>query len=159
MKKKHKLAVALAITTAFAITGIGLSQAQAEDSTKTNLVDKLASRFNLNKDEVQKVFDENHSEMRAQKEQDYLSRLNQAVTDGKLTTQQKDLLVAKHTELETFMTSLQGKTATERRAAMDAQRTELEKWATDNSIPRDYLMMMGGREGHGPEGKGMRMGR
>ena len=159
MKKKHKLAIALAIATAVAVTGIGLSQAQAEDSTKTNLVDKLASRFNLNKDEVQKVFDENRAEVRAQKEQGYLDRLNQAVTDGKLTTQQKDLLVAKHTELQTYMTSLQGKTAAERRTAMDAKRVELEKWATDNNIPRDYLMMMGDHEGRGPEGRGMRMGR
>ena len=160
MSSKYKLAVAAIAVSAIALTGLGLTQARAEDGTgATSIVDKIASRFSLNKDDVQKVFDENRTEIRAEKEQSYLDRLSQAVTDGKLTTEQKDKLVAKHAELETFMTSLQGKTATERRAAMDTKRTELEKWATDNDVPDGYLMMMGGRGGHGPEGRGMRMGR
>ena len=71
---------------------VGLaSAATANDgSTGTSIVDKLVSKFNLSKEDVQAVFDEDRTERQAEMKANQQERLAQAVTDGTLTQEQAD---------------------------------------------------------------------
>ena len=171
MSKKQGLA-ALAIALAVAGAGIGAVNAASDDSGKTNpmstLVQAIADKFNLNKDEVQAVFDDQEKEMQAERKtqmaemevkmkQNLTDRLAKAVKDGNLTQDQADLITAKNAELEAARKdsseTIKGmKTMTEEertalREKMQAQRDALKTWAKENGISEEYLPMMGGGMG------------
>lgn len=129
----------------------------------SNLVDKIASKFNLNKADVQAVFDEERAAREAEHQQRMGDRLTQAVKDGKITEDQKAKILAKLKEIKADMDAnrdtMKDETAAERKAAMEAKRAELEKWASDNNISLEYLRMGMGHHGHGGHGgPGMGMG-
>lgn len=154
-----------------AITTVGLASlgiaSTAHAATKNNdpqssIIDKLATTFNLNKDEVKKVFDEERAAHRAEHTARLTDRLNQLVADKKLTQEQADKLAAKADELhkarEADKNTVRNLTPEERIAARDAQRDELKKWLSDNGIDEQYVrFLLGGH--HGPGGKGMQGGR
>jgi hypothetical protein len=130
---------------------MGLAHAATSSSTnQEGIVDKIAAKFNLNKADVQKVFDEDRTAHQAQHQQKMKERLDQAVKDGKLTQAQEDKLIAKQKELEASRQAnrdaMKDKTKAERKTAIDADRTAFKQWLTDNGIPAEYDMM-GGRGG------------
>lgn len=167
LQKPAVLAAALAGATVMVVGVAGVSAAtnstagssasssptsSAETNPESSLIDKLVAKFGLNKSEVQSVFNQEHTEREARHQKDLESRLSQAVTDGKITEDQKSKILAKQQEMQTFRDSLKEKTEDERHTAMENKRTELEKWATDNSIPEKYIhftMGHGGGKGHG----------
>ncbi len=164
MNLKNKISLPLAaaaIAIGGAALGAGVIRAQAADTQTnpiSNLVNAIAQKFNLNTQDVQKVFDEQHQQMEQQHQQQFTDRINQAVKDGKLTQEQADKIISKMQELdaqrEADKTAMQNKTETERRDYIKQQMDNLQKWATDNNIPSGYLSF-GGR-GHVPGmGKGM----
>lgn len=122
------------------------------NSSSSSIVDKIASKFSLNKAEVQKVFDEERATREAEREQAYKDKLATAVKDGKLTQAQADKAQAKHNEIKAEMEArhdeMKDKTDADRKASMEARRTELKKWAADNGIDESYLRPDGGRGGH-----------
>lgn len=119
----------------------------------SDLVQKLTDKFGLNREEVQSVFDEHHQEMMANMQAKEEERLNQLVTDKKITEQQKQLILQKKEELRTQhqneMQNLKDKTVEERKAIMEQHRQELENWANQNGIDVQYLM---GFKGFGHRG-------
>ena len=150
---------ALLATGATTIVGLASFGAVASAATSGNansgdtLVDKIATKFNLNKSDVQAVFDEDRQAHQAKMDQKMEDRLNQAVKDGKITSDQKDQILAKHKEIQAYMESLKDKTPEERRTLMKSKMDEMRQWAEDNGLS-DYMMM----RGHGPGGPGMGMG-
>jgi polyhydroxyalkanoate synthesis regulator phasin len=141
---------------ASSVVGMGLAHAATTSANQDSLVDKIASKFNLNKSDVQKVFDDDRTAHQAEREHKMKERLDQAVKDGKLTQAQADKLIAKHEELEATRQAnrdaMKDKTEAERKAAMGAERTAYKQWLTDNGIPAEFGMMGGhGRMG-GPGG-------
>lgn len=150
--KKSLLAVGAASAIGLA-SAAGVVSAAANTSARTDLVDKIAQRFSLNRDDVQKVFDENRATHEAEMQQNMQDRLTQAVKDGKITEDQKAKILAKADEMKTFMDTLKDKTAEERKTAMENKRNELEQWAKDNNIPIQYVRFL-----HGPRGHGMGRG-
>lgn len=128
----------LVIVGAGSVVAIHANSAHAA-SAPTSIIDRLVQRFNLNKNDVQAVFNEQHDAMHAEHEQMQKDRLAQAVSDGDLTQAQADLISAKHDELEKQRESLKDKTPQERRAAMKTQMDELKTWAEQNNIPLKYL--------------------
>lgn len=147
---KYKLP--LAIGGAAAVLGAS-SVIVFADTTNSNgqdgLAAKIASAFHLNQADVQKVIDQDRQANQAQREQKYGDRLTQAVTDGKLTSAQKDLILAKHKEMVSFMDSLKDKTPEERYSAMQTERQQLQDWAKQNNIDLKWVM---------PKHKGFGMG-
>lgn len=133
-------ASALAVVGTVGIVGVNTANAQSDsnNSPMSGLVEKLATKFNLNKADVQKVFDENHQEREAKRAEDQSTRLQKLVDAGTITADQKTKIEAKFKELQTAREadrgSLKDLTKEERKAKMDAQRTELEAWAKDNGI-------------------------
>ena len=139
-------------------TVLGTGVASADTGSKNvnhndSLITALAQRFNLSTTDVKAVFDQvrtqNKATMSAARTQNEATRLAKAVTDGKLTQAQADLIKAKQAEVKTFMDSLVGKTQTEKMAAMKTEMASLKKWATDNNIPQGFLQGAAGmNRGH-----------
>lgn len=144
-------------TTAFADTTV--SSIEARSAHITNLVTALSQRFNLNSTDVKTVIDTvlatEKTEMRADRDQDLATRLAKAVTNGKITQAQSNLITAKIQENRVFMDSLKNKTKAERKSALKIHQDSLTKWATDNNIPKQFIIgaHMGGK-GHGGFGGG-----
>lgn len=136
------------------IAGIGMASAAATTNGQSTLVDKLVAKFHLNKDDVQKVFDEDRASHQAEREQKMKARLDQAVKDSKITQDQEDKLIAKLKEMESQRSAnrdaMKDKTEEERKAAMDKERADFKQWLSDNKIPEDLVP--------GPMGHGHRMG-
>lgn len=149
-----------------ATVGLGslLAVAGASAATNTsgsdNIVSKIATKFNLNKDEVKAVFEEDRASREAEMQAKVEEKLTQAVTDGKITEAQKTLITDKMAELKATRDankdSFQNLTESERKVKMDEERTAIETWAADNNIPKEFLRMAGphgrGPGGHGPRG-------
>ncbi len=169
MKFTKSFAIAAAALVGAIALGTSVYAAQVPGTFQNRtsaLVQAIASKFNLNTADVQKVFDDQRAQqqadMQAKNEQRFTDRLAQAVKDGKLTQAQSDLVTAKHQEVQTFMESLKDKTVADRQAALKTEMDSLKQWATDNNIPEGYLPMgfgpgrgmMGGHEGFGGRGMG-----
>ena len=133
---------------------VSAATSSSADNPKQSLIDSIASKFNLNKDEVKKVFDENHAAREAEHKQKMTDRLAQAVKDGALTQEQADKLTAKlqemHDAREANRDSMKDKSKEERKAARQAERDAFKQWLRDNNIPEEF----GGPMGMKGEGRG-----
>jgi hypothetical protein len=121
--------LAVAAVSALAV-GAG-SVASAQGGNSDTLVDKIATKFNLNKDDVQAVVDEDRSARQAERLADVSKDLQDAVDAGKITAEQKTLIENKMKENQ---------------AARETEMTALKEWATSNTIDLKYVMG-GGRHG------------
>jgi hypothetical protein len=148
---------------AIAILVIGVVDAQTASaqnltSTRNSLVEKIATKFNLNKDDVQKVFDEEHESRQAEMQTKMQERLSALVSQGKITETQKALILNKQKEIQEKRQqereTWQNLTPEERKSQMESRRSEMETWAKTNGVSIEFLQpkgMMGeGRGMHGP---------
>jgi len=140
MKYKLPLAIGGAVAAVGASSVLAFADTTNTSTGSNSLAAKIASAFHLNQADVQKVIDQNRDEHQAQMEQKYEDRLSQAVTDGKITSAQKDLILAKHKEVQSFMESLSGKTAADRKNAMQTEMQQVKQWAQDNNVPFNLVM-------------------
>ncbi|MFH0831217.1 MAG: hypothetical protein V1895_04125 [Parcubacteria group bacterium] len=155
LKKTLIIAGSAVVIGAGSLLGVGLARAAGAESRPT-IIDKLVERFNLNKDEVQAVFDELRDERQAEHRAKLEERLQSAVDNGKLTTAQRDAILTKMQENQTFMESLKDKTPEERRAALKQHHQDLKAWADEQNIPQGFRMFVGpgGHKGFGPGPRG-----
>lgn len=166
--KKPLLIAGVATSIGLAGLGAGVAQAATTDTSSTDnpmssLVDKLATKFNLDKTEVQKVVDEQRTEMEAEREEQVKTKLAELVKAGTITQAQSDAITAKRAELqkerEASKDAAEDKTAEERKTERETKRTELEAWAKEQGLDTKYLRYVfghGGPGGHGHGGPGMR---
>ena len=157
-----QLALTVAVAGVLSFTSVLGVQSVFADQTASNnpmssLVEEIAQKFNLNQDEVQAVFDEHRDEMHDQMTARLEDRLQQAVDDGEITSEQKDKIVVKlqelHDQRQANQEAIQNLTMEERHQTMELQKDELEQWAEENDIPVEYLHIGGMRFHHhaGPE--------
>ncbi len=139
------------------LASVGLASAASNTSGDTTLVDKIATTFHLNKNDVQKVFDEDRASHEAEHQAKVSERLQAMVDKGTITAEQKTAIEAKlqalKTEREANRDAFKDMTNSERKAKMDAMRTDLESWAKDQGLDLSKLrgIFMGGMHmGHGP---------
>lgn len=131
---------------------IGLGNGEYPD-----LIKNLAAKFNADPAAVEQVFEDTHDQMIS-------TRLDEAVSDGKITSDQKSLILTKIDEVQAKMDEIndQEMTATERRDALEALHEDVRAWAEENDIPFMYLMLngrgMGGMMDRGMVRGGMRGG-
>ncbi|MEO5950555.1 MAG: hypothetical protein ABIQ04_03845 [Candidatus Saccharimonadales bacterium] len=154
--KKQLITAGIVTTIGLAgVAGVGIASASTnptQSNPMSSLVDAIASKFNLNKTDVQKVFDDQRTAKQAEQETKVKADLAKLVTDGKLTQAQVDTILAKRTSVQAERDAARSSTTTKTRAEMktemDGQRTALEAWAKTNNIPTDYLhFVMGGPRG------------
>lgn len=161
-----KQLIAASVATVIGVTGLGAGVAHAATSSEENdgpmssLVGAIATKFNLDKSEVQQVFDEQRETIEKEREEKVQTELKKLVTDGTLTQAQADAITAKRTELEkereANKDSMKDLSRDERKAKMEERKTALEAWAKEQGISTDYLhyVMGHGRGGHGGPGMG-----
>jgi flagellar biosynthesis GTPase FlhF len=143
---KNKKVITIAAMTVLALAGatwLGVTKADAANTngngSQNTLVERVASKFNLSKDDVQAVADEVHTERQQARRAEQDSKLDKTVTDGAITQAQKDALVAKRNEL---------------RAKSTQNREEMQKWMDDNGIDHTKIQSYMGGNGKG-QGRGM----
>lgn len=124
-KKSLIIASAIAATGLIGLGGAGLVSAATDTSSSDSLVDKIATKFNLKKADVQAVFDQDQAERQAEREADFSDHLQSLVDDGKISAAQKTLIENKHKELE---------------AARKTEMDNLKTWASQNNVDLKYLM-------------------
>ena len=156
MKKTLIAGAAVAAIGLAAVTGVGLASANST-SDGNSLIDKIATKFNLNRDEVAKVFAENRTERQAQMEAKQAERLDAAVKDGKLTQAQADYIKKARADIKALMDKVEpGKADDATRQALRDKMEALRQWAKDNHVDMRYV---GGGFRHGMgHGPGMGMG-
>ncbi len=155
MNKKLLLPAVTLLVVGASIFGVHGVLAADTDNPESTLVQKIATKFNLNQDEVQKVFDEEHAVREAEMQTKNEDRLSQLVTDGKITEAQKTLILNKQKELKANRPdkdSFKNLTPEERKSQMEAKKTELENWAKENGIDIKYLFGFGGHGFRGGPG-------
>lgn len=161
MKINKKQLISVAAITVLA-GGIGLAgvsrvsaqQAQNGDKSDT-LAQRIATKFNLNKDEVKTEIDaqrsEDHAAHEAEMKQNRETHLQKLVDAGKITADQKAAIIAKQDEIHTKMEELRnnGKTREENKDAAKALHDEFETWAKSQNINLDDIRPA---DGGGPRG-------
>lgn len=149
MKNKILIPVAAFMIAGTVYFGAIATQAQTANTTDphTSIIQKISQRFGLKENDVKVVFDEERTERQAQMQARYEKQLNQYVTEGMITEAQKQLIIAKHKEMQneriTQKETMQNLTPEERKAQMETKRQEMESWAKTNGIDPQYLGMFG----------------
>jgi hypothetical protein len=150
-KKKSLIAASIATAGAAGILMVGGVAFAQTPSNSQGLSQAIASKFNLNKDDVQKVIEQQH----AQKTSDHLDKM---MENGKITADQKALIAAKQAEIKPRLDAARELTdPAARKAEMQAIRSDMQQWAKDNSIPKGAIAQHGGRGAEG--GKHMMNGK
>lgn len=134
MNKKILLTVVTVATSGLVLFGAtSIVKAETTNSNRDNIIDKLVSKFKLNKADVQAVFDQARTDRQKQRLQMMTDRLSQAVKDGKITEAQKTAILQKFQERQT---------------ERQKERQEMQDWANKNGI--DFSKIGGmGRGMHG----------
>jgi hypothetical protein len=156
MQISKRMLIPMAAIAVIGAGALGVAKVSATSDTnnpQASLVQKLADTFHIDKTKVQAVFDQNQAQKQADREAQYEDRLTKAVTDGKLTSAQKDLVLTEHKKLQTEMDAdraagTSSTTRADRRLAMDKIRTEITDWAKANNIDAKWLMGGSGMGGH-----------
>jgi len=116
---------------AFALT----ASAHGSDSGD-GLAQKIADKFNLNKDEVKNVISDYRTEQRTEHIND---KLSQAVDDGKISEDQKSKILAYLDENKPDLKDQEGITHEQRHETMKTFQEDFKKWAEDNGIDPEAL--------------------
>lgn len=153
------------MVTALVVTVLGValltSNASAQTPTGTQdpmstIVQKIADKFGLKKEDVQAVFDQVHQEHHAQMQIRMEEKLTKAVQDGKITEAQKQAILKKFAEIKNNKPdpqAFQNMTDEQRKQAMEQKRSEFESWAKENGITLSTLQeVMGHGKGFGIKG-------
>lgn len=174
MNKKIIIPAALLVTAVG--TGVFLTKpvlAQEGETPHQSIIERLVARFGLNQEEVESVFQEERQDRQAEMQNQFEAKLDEAIAAGELSEDQKALILAKHEELRQQNENQGPKgddwhelSAEERQAKMEeekasreARQAELQAWAEANGIDMKYFNLGRGEFEHGPEGRGMGMGR
>jgi hypothetical protein len=122
-----------ALLALLAFGGVWLAkEAKADDIGgygRNGVIEQLTEKFNLNQDEVDEAVNQfrekRQAEMRAQHEE----RLQQAVDDGVITSEQKQALENRHNEMRETKTRM---------------REEMQTWMEESGIDFEALRQYGG---------------
>lgn len=154
--KKPLLATgALAVVSLAGLGTAGIASATTDTSTSSgsSIIEKLATKFNLNTDEVKAVFEEDRTAREAERAADRATDIADAVKDGDITQEQADHITAALKEIDTLRgaTSPRDEDDTVRDQIRD-KMDELRDWMEDNDVDMDLLGHGGHKGGFGGPG-------
>lgn len=155
--KKNKQMISLALMLGVVIS-LGLYEfSKANDSKEEKarpreaIIEKLASTFNLDEDEIRAVFEENREETQERRQAKMEERLDKAVSNGEITEDQKNLILEKRAQMreerESNKEEMKDLSKDERKEKREERRAALEEWAEENGIDVKYIT-------NGPNGPG-----
>jgi len=120
-----------------------------ENSPYSPVVQRIVERFQLNTSEVNTVINEVRTENMAERKAIVTEKLNKAVSENKITEDQKNAVLAKLTEWQNEKLTWTTMTREERQEQRKEHREEMEQWAQDNNI--DLHSILGNEGGKGPK--------
>lgn len=141
------MAVVVAGATLFGASRI--IQAQSNNTPLSGLAQEIASKFKLSQSDVQNVilsYTQQHKQTMLQNVQQRLgTRLDQEVSSGKITKDQKTAII---NELETLKTkyninSLKTMTPAQRQQAFQNEQSDLKSWAQSSGIDLSIIQGFG----------------
>lgn len=159
--KPNKYLVAGALALAITAGSYGASTVFASSNNQFkggDLVQRLVDHFNLNQDEVDQVVSQFRDEQQQEREQEVQANLSEAVQNGTITEEQKNLILQKHSEIQNKMEALRDSDPETRRTQMREVQDEMRQWAAENGIDMSFMrperedkggMRMGDRDGDG----------
>lgn len=128
--KKLLIPVVVIVLLGGLVLSAGHVGAQTEDNPASSLVSKIAQKFNLNKDDVQAVFDQAHKEKEAKMKAEMETNLTKAVTNGKITESQKQAIMEKFgTPFQIKIEKGDNLSEDDLHAKMKQHREDMEQWA------------------------------
>ena len=142
MTKKAIMTVIVFSVVSAGIVGATTVFAQGQNSVGS-LAQEIASKFNLNQNDVQAVVNQHQQEVQAKQEAKYENYLADLVKQGKITQQQEQLILTKHNQLISQIQSFASLTPAQRRAQMQTSFKDLRNWAKQNNITLKYLRPFG----------------
>lgn len=146
---KNKAVISFIGLTMVGIALFGANKIYAQTSIQhQTLIDMLVSRFHLNRNDVQSVFNDFQKQRQADAQANYKARLDGLVSQGKITSAQRDLIQKEHDSLvaQKQSSDWQNLTPRQRQDKMIQQRTDLQNWAKQNNLDPGLLyLVMGGR--------------
>ncbi|HEY6736407.1 MAG TPA: hypothetical protein VI322_01695 [Candidatus Saccharimonadia bacterium] len=151
---RHVLLAGAAVASiGLGVVGAGIASADSSTGSGTSLIDKLATKFNLNRADVAAVFTADRQEHEAQRQADQAARLAQAVKDGKLTQAQAHYITNAQKALKTLMDAASPDQQTDaQRQAIRAKMDALRTWAQQNNVDLLRYVGPGGHGGFGGAG-------
>lgn len=156
MNKKLLIPVlALAIVGTVSVVGMmGAENAYAETSSDSvpSIVQRIAERFGLNTGEVEGVFDEIRQEKHEGRAGMMEEKLNEAVSAGTITEEQKTAFLAKKEEMFQSKGDFQDLSWEEKHQQMQKMHDEFKSWAEETGIDLAGLDLGLGGRGHGGYG-------
>lgn len=152
IKKPILAAGALAVVSLAGPSTANIASATTDSSSSdgSTIIEKLATKFNLNTDDVKAVFEEDRAAHEAERSAERTEDIADAVTDGDITQAQADHITAALKEIDTLHggTTPEDKDDTVRDQIRD-KMDELRDWMEENDIDMDLLGHGGHRGGFG----------
>lgn len=151
-----KLIFPVAALAILSVAIIGAGNVSADDISKNrgDIAQKIAEKFDLNENEVQEVLDQVREERKSELQARHESRLNEAVENGEITEDQKNLIINKQKEIKENRSeskeNYKDMSISERQNLFSEKKEELKAWAEQNDIDPKYLYAGLGHKGHGP---------
>lgn len=168
MKTSTKLLIPTLALTVFTIAGaVAIDNASAHGfgggEGRGGFIEALSEKFNLNQDEVDTFLEEQKAARQEERKGEREEQLNQLVSEGKLTEDQKAALITKmeenQAEREANREEFQNMTREERQVERQEHREEMDQWFEEQGIDKDELDLGRGEgRGHGGRGGGRGMG-
>lgn len=124
------------------LLSVSLASAQSESVKYLPIVEKIAQKFNLSKDEVQAVFDEERDSHHAELQARFSGRLDDLVSAGKISEEEKNAILKKHEEMHNRMLELKDMEPEERREKMKNMHEDFKTWAEEQDIELPMLGKM-----------------
>ena len=139
-KKIPTISLSILAVTAFSF--LAISNVNAEDNySQGSFANRIAQRFNLNSDEVQVFMNENRSEHQGRYKNNKDGKYQMYVDQGLISTEQKDMIVAKMQELRDSTQNYADLSTDERSSLRDSHHQELKTWAESNGIDSSIFEM------------------
>lgn len=166
--KKTALVAGSSIAILVAGASVAAKSSLAANTSSDNLASRIATVFGLDQSKVQSTIDTFREEERQNRQtemkQKLTDRLTQAVTDGKLSEDQKNTILNKEAEIQARLDeAMKISDETNRKTALDTIHTDTEAWLNANTWAKAYLHgpgfdgpgRPGGRGHRGMMGEGM----
>ncbi len=141
VKAKSKFLAALVIGT-LSVASVGGVVSATSRNSEDDIAQRLATKFNLNKDDVSAELNSYRQERDAAKESKMKQKLEESlqkkVDEGKLTSEQKSALISKLEELRQKQKESRENSTDiseeDRKTEREAEKSELDAWAEEQGI-------------------------
>ncbi len=142
MKKYSKSMLIMGVATVSSVALVaGVSSAQDQTSRQSDLIDKVSQSHNIDREELESTFNEFREEKKAERGAKRQEFLQSKVDDGTITSEQKDMLESRESEMKEAINMLKESDANreEIKSKIKELKVEFKTWAEEQGIDLEEL--------------------